>query len=380
MRWATANVSPSGTRRRRLRSSVDAAAHRYAEKVGVDGAAAKNGDVVALDRGPYLSVNGAHRAVGDGGQDRVLGETEVTRIVAHVDAIDPEPEEGPQTDLGEDEGHRIATLEPFRHRQGLVIFEKVLVENQDVRQITELRAEGELNGLTTEVAMAVFERRAYAFASRKTRAKVEVLRDALLHLDDDHFAFGGNLRVLERDGNARESSERGDALFALAHVAGAERLALVDVAIAAAAGEGEAPRDERWIRTLGAAHDDAVDVDTFPFANDETGTPARAVGGKIEDRAHVGEGETLLPEGVLHAPARRLERRLRNRSAQIELGLFGEITLDEDLISFEGDVVEHRARAEFDGDAQMQTGLARHAFFGIGDAEKARIGRRFFEG
>src|SRR5262249_12266979 len=151
---------------------------------------------------------------------------------------------------------------------------------EGVGKVADLRADGELDRLTAEVSVAVLERRAEALARRESGAQIEVLRDAFLHFDDDDLAPRKNLRILERDRNAREGAERRDSLFALAHVARAVGLAFVDAPVARTALEAHAPQDERRVGALGAADDDAVDVDALAFADDEAGAPARAVGGE----------------------------------------------------------------------------------------------------
>ena len=67
-----------------------------------------------------------------------------------------------------------------RHRERVEVLAHLVIENERVGQIAELRAQRELNRLPTEVAMPILERRAKALAGRKSGAKIEVLRDALL--------------------------------------------------------------------------------------------------------------------------------------------------------------------------------------------------------
>src|SRR5262249_34672492 len=151
------------------------------------------------------------------------------------------------------------------------------------------------------------------------------------------------------DRNARKRAEGGDSLLALAHVAGAVRLALVDARVARTALEADAPHDERGIGALGSAHDDPIDVDALTFAHHEANARASAVGRKVEERAHLGESEALFLERVEHPVPGRFDLRLRNRAAEVEIGFLREVLIDQDLVSLERHVVKGGARPELDG-------------------------------
>ena len=167
----------------------------YPLEIGVNRATTKNLDVIALERTAELRVERALRPVGEGRDRGVFAEPEVAGIVAHVDAVETEADERPKTHLGEGDRDRVAPFESLQDTEVLEIVAHLVIENEGVREIAELSSEGELDRLPAEIAMAILERSAKALAGRKSGAKIEVLRDALLHLDHHDLALGGDLRI-----------------------------------------------------------------------------------------------------------------------------------------------------------------------------------------
>src|SRR5690606_31064714 len=129
-----------------------------------------------LRRDPELEGELARRAPVEGREERLACQAEVALVVARVDAADDEIDLRAEADVGKSERGGVAAFEPLGDVEFLVVFAHLVVEDEKLRQIGELEAHGERDGLSAYVAMTVFEAYAKAVAGIEAPARLDVLR------------------------------------------------------------------------------------------------------------------------------------------------------------------------------------------------------------
>src|SRR5690606_31351053 len=136
----------------------------------------ENGCIVQLQRSAYLSGDLAQRSIHQREQCRVLRDAEVSRIVAHAQALDAEATWRTQTNRGKFERDRVAALQAFDEAQFFELVAHVFLEDQGNGQNAELAARGELNRRSSNAAVAILEGEPKTVARAETRTRVHVLQ------------------------------------------------------------------------------------------------------------------------------------------------------------------------------------------------------------
>ena len=308
----------------------------------------------------------AHRAevdVGDGGD---LGDVEIALEVVDEDAVEARADERAEADLGEREARRDARGDA-RVETGLAERREVradlVVEDERRGQVRQLHAQREADGGAEDVAVAVLEVTADAFAGGQKPPRSSVSRQELVHRDDDGLFFLRHVRIAQRDAHARKDAQGRDALLRRARVARAVRLADL---------QRDAAHDRALARDDVAADDDRAHDDALALRDREHDAGARVVDGALERVLHVGVREALLAVQIEDAAARFVELERAHRIAEAHVGRDRDLGFGDLPRAVERDVVQRRPRAELDRDAQPDVGLALDAVHRVGHARERR--------